>query len=108
MGLFGRKKAESSRAQAEKWNAVREMISGTPVEESNAEDVQEQTPEVNQDNQEAIAPEPEQTEGTPIIEGNTITWNFAPQEQPVTQVQPEEEENSPTPEPVEESPATVD
>ena len=106
--LFGRKKAESSRAQAEKWNAVRDMISGTPVEESNAEDVQEQTPEVNQDNQETITPEPEQTEGAPIIEGNTITWNFAPQEQPVTQVQSEEEENSPTPEPIEESPATVD
>ena len=106
--LFGRKKAESSRAQAEKWNAVRDMISGTPVEESNAEDVQEQTPEVNQDNQEAITPEPEQTEGAPIIDGNTITWNFAPQQQAPVEVQSEEEENSPTPEPVEESPATVD
>lgn len=123
--LFGRKKAESSRAQAEKWNAVREMISGAPVEESNQEDVQEQTPqnmqdltepqnsqqashEINQDNQETITPEPEQTEDAPIIEGNTITWNFTPQQQAPVEVQSEEEENSPTPEPVEESPATID
>jgi hypothetical protein len=54
------------------------MISGTPVEESNTEDVQEQTTEVNQDNQETVTPEPEQTEGAPIIDGNTITWNFTP------------------------------
>lgn len=106
--LFGRKKAESSRAQAEKWNAVRQMIGGTPVEESNTEDVQEQAPEVNQDNQETITPESEQTEGAPIIDGNTITWNFAPQQQAPVEVQSEEEENSPTPEPVEEYPATID
>lgn len=106
--LFGRRKAEASREQAEKWNAVRETISGTPVEESNADDVQEQASEVNQDNQETITPEPEQTEGAPIIDGNTITWNFAPQQQTPVEVQSEEEENSPTPEPEEEYPATVD
>lgn len=106
--LFGRRKAEASREQAEKWNAVREMISGAPVEESSAEDAQEQASEVNQDNQETITPEPEQTEGAPIIDDNTITQNFAPQQQAPVEAQSEEEENSPTPEPVEESPATVD
>ena len=106
--LFGRRKAEASREQAEKWNAVRETISGTPVEESSAEDAQEQASEVSQDNQETITPEQEQAEGAPIIDGNTITWNIAPQQQTPVEVQSEEEENSPTPEPEEESPATVD
>lgn len=106
--LFGRKKAEVSRAQAEKWNAVRNMINGAPAEESSVEDVQEQASEVNQDNQETITPEQEQTEGAPIIDGNTITWNFTPRQQTPVEVQSEEEENSPTPEPEETPAATVD
>ena len=106
--LFGRKRAESSRAQAEKWNSVREMIGGTSTEESDIEDAQEQASEVSQDNQETLATEPEQTEGSPIIEGNTITWNLTPQQQAPVEVQSEEEENSPTPDPEQEYPATID
>ena len=86
--LFGRKKAEANREQAEKWNAVRGMISGTHAEEVSTEETQEEIP-VDQDNQETLSPEPTLDENAPIVDGNTITWNFAPQEQPATEVQSE-------------------
>lgn len=111
--IFGNKKARNARQQAEKWTQVYERLNDR---ERNFYDIdQESETAVDQDNQEVVddviepAEEPKIIDSEqPIVDGNTITWNIAPQQQQEP-LRSEQEEASPTPEETEdEGPAVVD
>ncbi len=111
--IFGNKKARNARQQAEKWIQVYERLNDKERDFYGID--QESETVVDQDNQEVVddviepAEDPEIIDSEqPIVDGNTITWNIASQQQ---QEPPrsEQEEASPTPEETkDEGPAVVD
>ena len=94
--IFGKRKARRWQEQYKKWSDVdarfnpeRYYILDESVDEDESEvETPEIEPEIINEGSEA-----EQTDDSPIIEGNTITWNFTPQQSSAAEVQSEEEEN---------------